>query len=224
MPSFEARPFCWDCRRPLPVCLCARAEAFHSGLALTVLEHHLEARSTIGTARILRRFARDARVLPGRTAEFEAHPELEGRIATPGWASAVLFPSPGALDLSRCSPEDARSVFTPGLRPHVVVVDGTWNKASGILRRCRALAGLPRIAFTPDRESSYLIRKQPRPVCWSTLEATVEVIDRLDRLGVAPAPPGRAHHKLLDALDYLVETQLRYRGRPRSVSRSPRAN
>ncbi len=223
MSAIEPRPYCWACRRPQVGCLCATAEPFHSAVALTILEHRLEARSTIGTARIVRRFARDARVLTGNVPDFETSGELAARLQRPGWATAVLFPSPGSLDLSRCSPDEARAVFPPGMRPHVVVVDGTWNKASGILKGFHALHDLPRIAFSPGHASAYLFRRQPRPYCWSTLEATVEVLELLDRLGVAPAPERRAHLGLLDALGFLVDEQLRQarRGALRPERRRP---
>ena len=63
------------------------------------------------------------------------------------------------------------------------------------------LKNLPQICFTPERLSTFRVRKQPAPECVSTIEAIHQCIELL-------GTENREHDKLLEVFDQLVEQQL----------------
>jgi hypothetical protein len=66
----------------------------------------------------------------------------------------------------------------------LIILDGTWAQAKTLWWRNAWLLKTQRIYITPKQKSLYgNIRKEPRPECVSTLEATVET---LSFLGIDP--------------------------------------
>lgn len=172
-------------------------------MRFVVLTHPHERKVAINTGRMVEQAVRGTRLLVGEN--FDTDAELGALLGDPRCAPAVLYPSPGALDLGSADPAAVRAVFPADRTPLIVVLDGTWTTAKRILRVSRCLGGLPAIALAPAAPSRYgAIRHAPRPGCLSTLEAVHAVIDHFDRLGIAAAPAGRAHDGLLSLLDALV--------------------
>lgn len=66
---------------------------------------------------------------------------------------------------------------------------------------------LPRVQFTPTRESRFRVRKQPRPNFFSTIEAIHHSIELLAG-NVGFDLSGGQHNHLLEMFDRLVEQQL----------------
>jgi DTW domain-containing protein YfiP len=177
-------PRCRRCRRPGAHCLCPRLAAIPPPLPVVFLQHHREARRRLGTCRLAHL------QLPGSelhvAVRFDAHPRV-ATLAAEG--AALLFPGPDARPATEIAPRV------------LVVVDGTWSQAAGIVRRTPALAALPRIGLTPPAPGRYRIRRAPAPHCLSTIEAVVDV------LGALAGDPDR-YRPLLVAFDTLVEGQL----------------
>lgn len=107
--------------------------------------------------------------------------------------AAVLFPAEDTRDIDEMAPSE---------RPRtLVVVDGSWQEARKLLNRNPVIRNLPRVGFTSDRTSHYRIRKEPEPHCLSTIEATVEMLGRLENAPSKFTP-------MLEAFDYMVDVQL----------------
>lgn len=171
--------------------------------------HRHERKVAINTGRMVQQAIEGTRVFVGEN--FDEDAELGSLLGDPRLATAVLYPSPEALDLGTATSADASAIFPPGRTPLILVLDGTWTTAKRILRVSGCLRALPAIAFAPEGPSRYgAIRHAPRPGCRSTVEAVHAVIDHLDRLGIAAAPPGRAHDGLLTLLDALIADVLRF--------------
>lgn len=203
------RPWCARCRRAQAMCWCELLRPFSVGFELALLVHPKEARVAIGTARLVHRAILGSHHLVGEAFEHDAR--LARLLARPDLQPVLLFPSPSAFDLSRATPDDARAFFPPHRSPLVLVADGTWTTAKKLLRLSPRLLSLPAMRLSPTTPARYgALRKEPRPECWSTLESVHHVIDRLDALGIAPAPPGRAHDHLLALLDHAISRQLAF--------------
>ncbi len=145
----------------------------------------------IGTARLAHFGLPGSRLRVG--VDFSDDPVVKAAIAEEP-PPYVLFPGEGARDV-RELPRD---------RPiSLIVLDGTWTQAKKLLRLNPALAALPRVAFSPSEPSRYQIRKQPAPLCVSTIEALLEVLRVLE-------PPSTDLSHLLDPFLEMIERQRRF--------------
>ncbi|MFN7904338.1 MAG: tRNA-uridine aminocarboxypropyltransferase, partial [Pseudobdellovibrionaceae bacterium] len=121
--------------------------------------------------------------------------------------SVMLYPGRQSIDLTPLNTEDRQVLFPQNKQLAVFVIDGTWATARKMVSQSMNLASLPRICFTPPRPSQFRVRKQPHPLCYSTIEAihhTIELIGDSQTFSVM----SREHDKLLKVFDFMVERQL----------------
>jgi len=113
--------------------------------------------------------------------DFESHGEVQALLVDPGNFPVLLYPGPSALNLSEPPfvplPLDGRQLV-------VLLLDATWALGRKMLRLSPSLQRLPRLMFTPQAPSRYVIKQQPHPSCLSTLEATHELLLALERSGL----------------------------------------
>ena len=116
---------------------------------------------------------------------FEENEEVRAILRDDGLHPVLLYPGKTALNLTRgeLRPEDLG-----GRRLVVFLLDATWTLGRKMLRLSPSLQALPRIMFTPEHPSRYLIKQQPHPSCLSTLEATHEMLLALERGGLDRYP------------------------------------
>ncbi|MDH4392718.1 MAG: DTW domain-containing protein [Aquabacterium sp.] len=208
------RPICPRCQRPLPACLCAWVRPTANRLPLLVLQHPQEAGHAKGSVRLLQCSLADCTVQVGE--HFSA--EALGAWLGPAGSSLLLYPDktdalpatgrPGAPAIA------ARPLPTPD---RLVLLDGTWRQARGLLRAHPLLQALPRWALPDVPPPRYAIRRAHQPAQRSTLEAACAALGLLEDRPVHYAP-------LLDAFSAWV-AQLAARaeaGRGLSAAR-PRA-
>jgi DTW domain-containing protein len=175
-------------------CFCDRITLLPTRTRILLLQHPRERRMGIGTARLAHL------ALPGselRVGVDFAQDEVV-RAAAFGEAPAyLLFPGASAQPVEQLPRDRAITL---------VVLDGTWSQARKLLAQNPALAGLPRVAFTPRRPSGYLIRKQPADFCVSTIEALAEVLQAIEP--AAGEVGGFDGERLLDPFRAMVERQV----------------
>src|SRR4051812_14784690 len=106
----EPRETCYRCLKAKPTCFCHRIRAFVSDPELVILIHPREARNRVGTARMLHLSVTNSRMIDG--ADFTRDDRVNELIADPALHCAILYPGPQSLDLTHCSPDEARA-FTP---------------------------------------------------------------------------------------------------------------
>jgi tRNA-uridine aminocarboxypropyltransferase len=198
------RPVCARCRRPRAVCYCDELAALDTRTRVLVLQHPRERRVAIGTARMAHL------ALPGSVlrvgVDFAADPVVTAALAGPQPAY-VLYPRPGAVAVADL----------PAGPITLVVLDGTWIQARKLLHRNPALAALPGVALQPRRPSGYRIRRQPAPLCVSTVEALAEILSAIE-------PDGERFARLLAPFETMVARQERFARETRSARhrRAPR--
>jgi DTW domain-containing protein YfiP len=176
--------------------------------SVLVLQHPRERLHALGTARFARLGLTNAHVEIAYDAGVR-----DG--ARPPWipdGAALLYPAPGARDLSELRPEE---------RPkHLVVIDGTWHTARTLYRDKTWLHELPHVRLNPAAPSRYRIRKEPSTDYVSTLEAIVEALRLIE-------PETEGFDALIAAFDRMIDVQVEYirRGesRPRGTERRPKA-
>lgn len=134
----------------------------------------------------------------------------------------LLYPGAAAVNLSEPAQLPPFGALLGARQLVVVLLDGTWSGARKMLRLSPTLQRLPRIMFTPEAPSRYVIKQQPQAGCLSTLEAVHELLTGLERAGLDDyARPGQ----LLDIFRRMQDFQIRcaadparpgYRRRPYS--------
>lgn len=170
-----------------------------------MLQHPRERGHAIGTARFVELgLARSRVIVAGNEGGLATSLELPED-------AAVLYPSPDAEELSHLPSESMPSAL--------LVIDGTWAHAHTLVRENPWIGRLRKVRFTPERESNYRIRREPRADYVSTLEAVVEALEVME-------PDLEGLDGLLHAFDKMIDTQIAYRetrpgkGRIRRVSRA----
>ena len=96
----------------------------------------------------------------------------------------LLYPGVTAVNLSESAQLPAFTAQLGQRRLVVVLLDATWAGARKMLRLSPSLQRLPRIMFTPEAPSRYVIKQQPQEGCLSTLEAVHELLTVLQRTGL----------------------------------------
>lgn len=201
----DMRDFCWRCHRVSSLCLCSKVRPFEWEPLLAVLIHPKEYKKTIGTARLVKLSVKESVSWIGCGPDFDENEDLQKFLADPTLFPVVLFPGNQSVNLSRPAP----AWLPANRRLAVLVVDASWSLAKKMIERSQTLSVLPRISFDVGVPSTYRFRRQPAKYCLSTVEAIHLLIENLHRAGVCGLPQGNAHHAMLDAFDYLVETQIR---------------
>lgn len=190
-----ARPRCERCLKALSACYCAHLPELANTLPIIILQHPLEARHALGTARIVALACDQVELWEGE--DFSAHERLRERLAEPGWA--LLYPGEQALSVAEWRSQ-GRSL--EGL----IVLDGSWRKTRKMLYRNPALAALPRLCLDAEEVSRYTVRAVPDRQSLSTVEACAEFLGAWHQhSGLSPVPD---YGSLTGVLEQMVAHQL----------------
>lgn len=201
------RAWCPRCRRPGVGCYCSLIEPFHSVPRFVILSQPREAKHRLGTGRMAHLGLANSLWFEG--VDFSQHPQVNREIADPANAPMLLFPSRPAVNLTKLTLTERREL-TAASRPAVVfVLDGTWKSVRKMMRLSDNLRRLPMICFEPQTPSTYGFRREPRPECYSTIEAIHHVIELFNDPAVEQ-PAALRHDRLLKPFHFMVATQLAY--------------
>jgi DTW domain-containing protein YfiP len=66
----------------------------------------------------------------------------------------------------------------------VFLIDATWSFAGKMMRISKTLQELPKLSFSNEYRSKFLIKKQPKEYCLSTIESSYYLIKELQKSGV----------------------------------------
>lgn len=191
------RPTCSRCWKALPTCYCGALVPFAAPIEFVILQNFREARNAIATARMAHLSLTNSRLVVAN--EFKEHALVNELISAPGRRNVLLYPGAQSTPLA-----DFLAVADP--RPPVFwVLDAKWSQVPKMLRLSPNVRALPMVAFSPERASTFQIRRQPDPACVSTIEAIYLVIDKYLK---SRGETGTEHQALLDAFDFLVQQQL----------------
>ncbi len=193
------RAICLQCLKSQVTCYCGEIKKFKTKFKIILLQHPMERRKAIGTARMTHLAIENSTLIVGK--DFNDNPQVNALLRNPELYCVVLFPGPQSLNLSLL-PQHERTTWFPTEKQLVIlVIDGTWASAKRMLRQSPNLLELPQICFTPQRPSEYKIRQQPKEHCVSSIEAVHQLLEILE-------PATRADH-LLELFRGMVELQIR---------------
>jgi len=203
----EFRAWCGRCRRPSATCYCTLLEPFDSLPRFVILSQPRETKHRLGTGRMAYLGLSNALWYEG--IDFTQHPQVNQLIADPGTAPMLLYPGRDAVNVSQLNAIERRSLIAGPRTAVVFVLDGTWKSVRKMLRLSVNLGQLPRLCFEPPTPSAYGFRREPRPECYSTVEAIHQVIELFSEPG-SEALAARRHDCLLRPFHFMVATQLAY--------------
>ncbi len=202
------RSFCHACHRPAVSCFCAITTQFATEAEFALIVHPYEAKSTVGTAWILRRSISNLHWFRSNGIALDDDSRLHSLLQAPDRVPLLLFPGQGALNLTQAPEADWQRLTPPSRRPLFFVIDGTWTQARQILRRSAILRALPAVSFSTTRLSEYGFKIQPHPACLSTVESIHQVIEILAERGWGKLPARREHDELIRIFREMVRFQL----------------
>jgi len=179
-----------------------------SRFQFVLLQHPLEHRNGIGTARMAHHCLENSKLILG--ASFDDNVQVNSLIADSENHCVVLYPGNDSINITQESPSETEKRFPVGKNRVIFVIDGTWFCAKKMLRKSLQLSLLPQICFTPKAGSEYKIRQQPHPQCLSTIEAVHYLIEHLD--------PGVDPSNLMNVFRGMVARQLTFLKNPKCVT------
>ncbi len=202
------RARCHKCKKPEITCYCAELRPFESHPRIVILMHPLEFKHPIGTGRLAHNCLANSKLWVG--ADFANSKKLASLLNDPGILPTLLFPNQGSSDLSTMALAERQSFFSSDKQSVLIILDATWHLAKKMLYRTPELQKIPRVCFTPKELSRFIVRKQPNPQCYSTIEAVHEVLQLLSD----PTTPA-AHEHLLEVFQKMIAKQLSFNNHQR---------
>jgi DTW domain-containing protein YfiP len=183
------RSMCFQCMRPSDLCVCKLIPQFTAHCNILLLQHPHEKKKYHSTSKLIVNAIKNAKILRGINFSEETLFSTQSKENF-----YLLYPGVDAVDASEVS---LSSLDT------LIAIDGTWVEARKIVYRNPFLRTLKKISFKEQLRSEYLIRKQPKDFCLSTLESIGHVLQR-----TAHSDDHKLHYdSLFHAFHTMVEKQ-----------------
>lgn len=215
------RVMCPVCRQPGFSCYCNLIESFDPRIEFAILIHPLEARRRLATGRMAHLCLKNSHLIEGHN--YSEDSRVNDLIARTDAQKVILYPGREAIDLS-VSGDQLNELFPYNQKLIVFVIDGTWATARQTMNVSQNLKDLPKVCFVPTTPSQFRVRRQPKPQCYSTIEAIHHLIDLFGGSRGFEVD-SRAHDRLLKVFQSLVEQQVQLidqASNPRRPSGKPR--
>lgn len=181
------RPFCYQCNKALPACICGFIEVLDNQYSLHVLQDPSEQNKAIGTARILDLSLSRMKLTVGEYFE-QSDFDLNNTF--------LVFPGEGAESI-----EELKKIQKINNDTQFILLDGSWKKAYKLLMSNPFLQELPKVAINIIDKSAYRIRKSPKENGLSTVEAGYYLLSDLENNKDKFMP-------LLSAFDQMINFQI----------------
>lgn len=179
--KFKREEFCFKCHRVLKNCLCNLIKPFDSKTYFVILMHPMEAKKEkTGTGRISLACLKNSQLIIG--IDFTEDPEVNALINDPKNHCMVLYPGENSLNISSHDVTPLQNLNNKRLV--VFLIDGTWPCAKKMMRLSKNIHTLPRVSFTANHESLFVIKEQPAEYCLSTIESIHFFLSECERRGL----------------------------------------
>ncbi len=194
-----ARSQCMTCYRPRSHCYCSDLRPQTTSHRIIILIHPEEAKHPIATGRMTHLSLKNSTLIQ----------EVDFSNCEP-WLSLVkkdfgnfylLFPSQESI----CLNSNVKQVAPHGSKKNFVIIDSKWRMAKRMIESCPYLSKMKKVGFTSNALSQFKVRTQPQDGFLSTIEATAELLERVE-------PEFGVHQRksLLTPFHQMVETQVKF--------------
>lgn len=169
----EIRTTCYNCYRPMPLCLCSTIKSIQTNTKFVILMHPKEFKKTKnGTGHLTHLSLPNSELFVD--VDFSGHTAVNTIIENNENLCYVLYPGKESLPLN------AQKIETLGKQLVIFIIDGTWPCSVKMLRLSRNLQSLPKLSFTHTKSSQFQIKEQPKDFCLSTIESTLTILELLN--------------------------------------------
>lgn len=201
--TFKREDFCFKCFRLQKNCLCHLIKPFDTRTHFILLMHPMEAKKEkMGTGRISVACLNNSEMITG--IDFSDDPAVNTIINDSQNYCMVLYPGDKSLNISS---DDVTSLLDLGDKRLVVfLIDGTWPCAKKMMRLSKNINSLPRVSFTANHESLFVIKEQPAEYCLSTLESIHFFLSESERRGLEKLE-GRQEN-MIDVFKEMINFQI----------------
>lgn len=199
------RVICTVCAQPNFGCYCAQVKPFDPNINFVILIHPIEFKRRIATGRMSHLSLKGSHLIKGQ--DYSDDSLVNQLIAETDYHSVILYPGLQSKNLSKISESEKSNLFPKDKKLRIFVIDGTWATARKMIRQSTNLKTLPRICFSPEKPSTFRVRKQPDDNCYSTIEAihqTIELVGPTQGFHLTD----RIHDRLLNVFGFMVQRQL----------------
>ena len=164
------RLYCEQCQYPKKTCICPHIRAVNTALNIVIIQHEKEVSHAKNTARLISLCIPTTQILLSN--DIHAMQSLAKECLPQ--TSALIYPGDTSMPLERIALTKANQIST------LVLIDGSWKQAFGIVKQNPWLAVLPTFHFTSAPTSNYAIRHTKIKNALSTLEATAYAISCIE--------------------------------------------
>lgn len=214
----QYRSLCVTCLQPDFSCYCNFIKKVDPHIKFVILIHPIEFRRRIATGRMAHLSLENSLLVMAQ--DYTHNKQVNGIIEDPEYQSVILYPGQKSLNLTTDFEFAKSSLFLKNKKLALFVIDGTWATARKTMRLSQNLAKLPRVGFIPPRPSQFRVRKQPKPECFSTIEAIHHSIELLGSI-VGFNTQARQHDCLMDLFKKVIDRQVEF---VVEAEKNPKAN
>ena len=168
------RENCYKCFRPIINCFCKSIKPIKTNIKFVFLIHPKEAlKQKTGTGRLAHLSMTDSEMIIG--VDFTDNSTVNDYIKDPSYYPVLLFPGINSLTVE--SGQFMKDLS--GKKLLVFIIDGTWALVKKMIRLSTNLQKLQTMSFINKYKSKFIIKRQPRPFCLSTIESVYYLIEEL---------------------------------------------
>ncbi|MFG1483141.1 tRNA-uridine aminocarboxypropyltransferase [Halobacteriovorax sp. HFRX-2_2] len=194
---------CMGCSRPKTLCVCSLIKTSQIRSKIVILIHPMEAKKEkLGTGRITHTGLANSELIMG--IDFTNDKKVNELLNNERYYPMVLYPGEDALNISAPSSDEVE--LLKNKVPLIFVIDGTWPCAKKMMKLSTNINELPRISFSSDKESAFLIKHQPHKQALSTVESVHVLIKELGKYGVEELDGNE--DSMIDAFKAMVQKQI----------------
>ena len=155
------RKYCNHCQYPVSTCICKEIRPTVLDIEVTIIQHPKEATHAKNTARLAVLSIPSARIVSAND-----HLAMEALHHCCDQRSTLLvYPGDSSIPIEGLEDTAKKAVTT------LILIDGSWKQASGIVKQHAWLQSLTSVHFSQAPPSNYLIRHTSLSYALSTLEA-----------------------------------------------------
>ena len=191
------RKLCLTCFRPETACFCKFLKPMETNTRFVFLMHPKEARrSQIGTGRLSHLALTNSSLIVD--TDFDENTSFLQEYKNENYHQVLLYPGENSQLIDNLK----ESNFLEQKPLLIFIIDGTWPCAKKMMKNTKLLHKLPRISFTAQQSSQFLLKQQPAPTCLSTIECTYTLLEQLRLINLEDQ--NLTHKQLINVLSKLV--------------------